>query len=389
MNRRASRVAVALLVVAIAFAMGAIAASRALWYESTDFFCMWQGARLVASGTDPYDESVWREATGGLYPNPAGGLTPSSCPGRYGYPLWTALAMLPFGVLPLPAAAAAWMALSLLAVAIGSAASWRAVGGERSGLPLFVTLVVTAQPLWLLIVYGQITGIMLGLVGLLGLFLARMKDVPAGIALALLVLKPQIAGAFAPVVFLRSFRDRPRFALASVLTVGALTLAALVVSPGWPVEWLGELGGRRLRVAGLLPTAWGLSADLFGTQAVAPLLIAAVVLGVALIVRRLPGHLAFAAVVLPVSLFASPYAWSYDQLVLVFPWALCVATASRMIGSPRVALLVMTALVGAILPWCLYAIAFARGLETLNALIPALTALLVAAAIRLDRGRPA
>ena len=376
---------VALLIVAVAFAVGGIAASRALWYESTDFYCMWQGARLVASGADPYDESIWRDATGGLHPNPAGGLTVSSCPGRYGYPLWTALLMLPFGVLPLPAAAVAWMGVSLLAVAIGSAASWRAVGGARNGLPLFVTVVVTAQPLWLLIVYGQITGVMLGLVGLLGLFLSRLRDVPAGIALGLLVLKPQIAGAFAPFVFLRSFRDRPRFALASVLTVGALAVASLVVSPGWPLEWLGELGGRRLRVAGLLPTAWGFSADLFGTQLVAPVLIAAVVLGAALIVRRMPGHLGFAAAVLPISLFASPYAWSYDQLVLVFPWALCVATAARATGSARVGLLIATALVGAILPWCLYGIAFARGLETLNALIPALTALLVAAAIRIDR----
>ena len=376
---------VALLVVAVAFAVATVAASRALWYESTDFFCMWQGARLVASGADPYDESVWREATGGLHPNPAGGLTVGSCPGSYGYPLWTALLMLPFGVLPLPAAAVAWMAVSLLAVTVGSAASWRAVGGARNGLALFVTLVVTAQPLWLLIVYGQITGVMLGLVGLLGLFLARVKDVPAGIALGLLVLKPQIAGAFAPFVFLRSLRDRPRFALASLLTLGALAVASLVVSPRWPLEWLDELGGRRLRVAGLLPTAWGLSADLLGTQAIGIVLIAAVVLGVALIVRRVPGHLGFAALVLPISLFASPYAWSYDHLVLVFPWALCVATAARVTGAARAALLIGTALVGAILPWCLYAIAFARGLETLNALIPALTALLVAAAIRLDR----
>jgi len=136
----------------------------------------------------------------------------------------------------------AWMGVSLLAVAIGSAASWRAVGGARNGLPLFVTLVVTAQPLWLLVIYGQITGVMLGLVGLLGLFLARMKDVPAGIALGLLVLKPQIAGAFAPVVFLRSFRDRPRFALASLLTArtvksdtamtGEISLRGLVLPVG-------------------------------------------------------------------------------------------------------------------------------------------------------------
>lgn len=384
MNRRVTRVTVALLVVAVALAFGAVAASRALWYESTDFFCMWQGARLLANGADPYDETIWRGATGGLYPTPTGEVTTSSCPGRYGYPLWTALAMLPFGVLPLPAAAVAWMGLSLLAVAIGAAASWRAVGGARTGLLLYITLVATAQPLWLLIIYGQITGIMLGLVGLFGLFLARMRDVPAGIALGLLVFKPQIVGAFGPLVFLRSARARPRFAVASLATLAILAVATLVVAPGWPLEWLSELGGRRLRVSGLLPTAWGFSADFFGTQAVAPVLILAVIIGVALIVRRMPGHLGFAAIVLPLSLFVSPYAWSYDQLVLVFPWAMCVAVAARATGASRVALFLMTALVGAILPWFLYAIAFVRGLETLNALIPALTALLAAVAVRLD-----
>jgi hypothetical protein len=380
-------VTLALLGVAVALALGAIAASRALWYESTDFFCMWQGARLLANGSDPYDETIWRGATGGLYPTPTGAVTTSSCPGRYGYPLWTALAMLPFGILPLPAAAVAWMGLSLLAVAIGAAASWRAVGGARKGLPLFITLVVTAQPLWLLIIYGQITGIMLGLVGLLGLFLARMKDVPAGIALGLLVFKPQIVGAFGPLVFLRSARTRPFVAVASLATLAVLAVATLAVAPGWPLEWLAELGGRRIRVSGLLPTAWGFSADLFGTLAFAPVLILAVVIGVALIVRRIPGHLEFAAIVLPLSLFVAPYAWSYDQLVLVLPWAMCVAVAARTTGAPRVALLLMTALVGAILPWSLYAIAFVRGLETANALIPALTALLVAGAVRLDSAR--
>jgi len=38
---------------------------------------------------------------------------PSSCPGRYGYPLWTAVVMVPIGALPIELAASAWMAISL------------------------------------------------------------------------------------------------------------------------------------------------------------------------------------------------------------------------------------------------------------------------------------
>jgi hypothetical protein len=297
--------------------------------------------------------------------------------------------MLPFGVLPLEPAAVLWMGLSFIAVAVGSAASWRAAGGARDGLLFFLALVLTAQPFWLLVVYGQITGIMLGLAGLAALFIARREDARAGIVFALLVLKPQIAGAFGPLVFLRSARDRPRFAVAAAGTLAALAVATILLRPGWPGEWLAELVGRRVRVSGLLSTAWGLSADLFGSWAVALVLIAVLVLGIALIVGHVPGHLAFAAIALPVSLFVSPYAWSYDQLVLVLPWALVIAIAVRARGVARSALLVATAVVAGLLPWSLYAIAFTRGLETLNAIVPALTALLVAVAVRLEEPRGA
>src|SRR5687767_8549125 len=51
----------------------------------TDFFCFWTAARLVISGEDPYDESVWSAATAGTIVDRSGRERTSPCPGRSGY----------------------------------------------------------------------------------------------------------------------------------------------------------------------------------------------------------------------------------------------------------------------------------------------------------------
>jgi hypothetical protein len=380
------RIATATGVLLACLAFGAVAASRSLWYETTDFYCLWSGARLVAERQDPYDEAVWARATGGLRPDPRGIQAPTSCPGQYGYPLWTAFALVPFGVLPLPAAAIAWMTASLIATFAGAAAAWRASGGRRAGAALFAAIVLTAQPFWLLVISGQLSGIALGLAGFAVVSLARGKDVRAGVSFGLLALKPQVVALCGPALVLWGLAARPRAALGAIAVVVAMLVATFAVAPGWPLEWLGEITGRRQNVVALLPTAWGLSADIFGTALVAPLLIAAVTVAAWYLARRRATPVGVASIALAISLFGTPYAWSYDHLVLAVPWAHALAIAQRSSGRTRVVLLLATAAVAALLPWTLYAIAFTRGGETLNAIVPALTALLVAAAI--GSGRP-
>ncbi|HEY8731165.1 MAG TPA: glycosyltransferase 87 family protein [Candidatus Limnocylindria bacterium] len=369
---------------AACLALGSVAASRSLWYETTDFYCLWSGARLVADRQDPYDEAVWATVTGGLRPDPRGILAPTSCPGRYGYPLWTAFALVPFAALPLPAAAVAWITASLIAAFAGAAASWRAAGGRRAGAALFAAIVLTAQPFWLLLISGQLSGIALGLVGIAALSLAADQDVRAGVSFGLLALKPQLVALCGPALFGWGLATRPRAAVAAAAVVAVMLVSTFAVAPGWPLEWLGEVTGRRRNVVALLPTAWGISADVFGTALVAPLLIAAVTGLAWYLARRRATPVGVGCIALAISIFGTPYAWSYDHLVLVLPWAQTIAIAARSSGSTRIALLLGAAAVASLLPWTLYAIAFTRGGETLNAIVPALTALLVAAAIGRD-----
>jgi len=377
---RTARLAAIFLVL---LAAGAVAARSNLYYQATDFFCLYHGARSLVVGHDPYDEAWWKEVTGALYPDPSGHLVPSSCPGRYGYPLWTAFVMLPIGALPIELAASAWMAISLGAALAGAWWAWLAVRGPARLAPLYVVLLVTAQPLWLLVIYGQITGVMLGLAGLFALLAARGRAA-AGAALAGLALKPQTVALAIPAIALRALALRRWRLLAVAIGTGvAMVVVPMLFLPGWIFEWLDELVVRRARVAVFLPTAWGFAADVFGNPAVGALLVAAVAIGCWLLVRRSRvDDTGLFALTLPLSLFATPYAWSYDFLVLFVSYAFVMACAEGAPPRTRMWLTIGAVALAGPVQWLLYTVAFPRGNETLSAVVTAATALLVAAALR-------
>jgi hypothetical protein len=382
---RSARIAALALVL---LAAGAAAARSNLYYQATDFFCLYHGARSLVVGHDPYDEAWWSEVAGGLYPNPSGRLVPSSCPGRYGYPLWTAVVMLPIGALPIEVAASLWMAISFGASFAGAWWAWLAVRGPARLAPLYAILVITAQPLWLLVIYGQITGVMLGLAGLFALLVARGRAA-AGAALSGLALKPQTVALAIPAIALRALMLRRWRLLAVAVGTGvAMVVVPMLVAPGWVFEWLDELEVRRARVAVFLPTAWGFASDVFGNAAVGGLLVAALAIGCWLLVRRSRlDDVGLFALTLPLSLFATPYAWSYDFLVLFVSYAFVLARAG---GAPPRTRMWLTfgavALAGPV-QWLLYTVAFPRGNETLSAVVTVATALLVAAALRVRSSR--
>jgi len=296
--------------------------------------------------------------------------------------------MVPIGALPIELAASVWMAISLGAALAGAWWAWLAVRGPARLAPLFGILLVTAQPLWLLVIYGQITGVMLGVAGLFTLLVARGRAA-AGAALAGLALKPQTVALAIPAIALRALLLRRwRFLVIAAGTGVAMIIVPMLFLPGWIFEWLDELVVRRARVAVFLPTAWGFAADVFGNAAVGALLIAAAAIGCWLLVRR--SHvddIGLFAVTLPLSLFATPYAWSYDFLVLFVSYAFVLARAADAPSRTRMWLTVGAVALAGPVQWLLYSVAFPRGNETLSAVVTAATALLVAAALRLRSSR--
>jgi hypothetical protein len=375
-QRSAAVVVLLLLLVA-----GAIAARGALYYQTADFFCLYHGARSLALGHDPYNSAWWQSVTGGLFPDPWRGVGTSSCVTSYAYPLWTAVAMLPLGVLPLELAASLWLALSIGAAVFGAWALWRSFGGTRENAALFATVVFTSQPFWVLLVGGQITGVMVGLTGALALALARSREVHAGIALAFLALKPQLVVLTIPAMLWHAFaQGRRRLVVSAVVTGAVLIALPLLFLSTWPLEWLGQEGPHRLQIAGLLPTAWGFSADVLGNVLWGAVLSVVLIAACVAIARRIDA-LALLALSIPLSLVVTLHAWSYDYLLLAGPWAFVLARADRTRASGT-ALLAAVLLVASPLPWLLYAVGFTRGVETISVLVPAATALLVATAAR-------
>jgi len=372
-----------------------VVASRAQDYRLQDFDCLRGAAVLVLDGRDPYDPPTWAVATG-LPAAAAGEARRTSCLGRrFAYPLWTAVAMVPFALLPYPATAALWVALNAAAALGGTLLALRAAGGPWRAAPLAIALVTASQPFALTVWSGQIDGLVAGLVGLSAWALARRWDARAGTALALALLKPQLLAVTVPALAARALAlRRPRALGGLALGGGVLLAASLAVRPGWIGPWLDETTGARLAIARLLPTAWGFAADLTGTAAWGALLAGALAVTVARLARdrvaarTVPaGATASAAELVALaaalSLVVTPHAWSYDHLALAPAWAMLVARASVATGAGRAALLATTVVVASALPWSLYAVALARATETWSVLVPVCSALALALAARL------
>jgi hypothetical protein len=378
--RRLSALAVpALLAIAAAFVSIDVVRDARV----TDFFCFWTAARLVISGEDPYDPSVWTAATAGTVIDQSGRERSAPCPGRSGYPFTTSVALAPLGALPLGPAAVLWQALLIGGALCGIALVWRALGGEPSGAGLFAALVFASQPFAFTLITGQFGGLLLGLVGVT-IALEASRPRLAGAVFALLALKPHVV-ALALLAFpLQWLRRGPRAALAGTGVVAvALFGLSLALRPAWPASWLGEIGGHRLEMTTGVPTIWSLAALLTGDArlGIVAIVTVAAVYTLALRGRRLAA-VDVAAVALVGTLLISPYAGGHDQVLLAPAWGAVLATAPRLVAWRRLALLGALVLCASVLPWFIYMDALLnRPNDTASALVILATALVHAAAL--------
>ena len=367
---------------AVALVAGYATAARAGFYATTDFRCFWGGARAVVMDADPYDRPSW-EAIVGRPTVEANGQIVRICPDRYRYPLWTAVLTAPLGLVPLEPAAVAWAALNIAAVLFGIGWTWGVARGATGGA-LYAVVVLSSQPFWVLEVNGQLGGLLFGAIAL-ELWLADRGQLgSAGAVLATLAAKPQLFAIYLPARVARALVARDSRYVIGALAAGlGLVIVSLALVPSWPAAWLSDMLGDRAGIHHRLATAW----DLGGGPALAGVIILGVIASCALLVGRRPLALPdFAGLLLAVSLFAAPYAWSYDFLALALPWGLTLANSSRARAGWQLRVGVVA--VASLLPWVLYAMAFQRGEESLSAIVPAATAVLLAASIRVAATRP-
>lgn len=345
-------------------------------YRDGDFTQFWVQPHALLDGADPYDSSWWTAAHAGI------GQRPENA--QAVYPPHDAVAFLPFALLPLPYAAAAWIVTQLAVVCV-AVALLASCALPRSGRGLFIAVALAFQPLWLLAVGANVTGFLFA--ALVGAFVAvtERRLFVAGALLGLLVLKPHpfVFLAFALLVS-ATWPERRRLAQGALCTAGPLVLATVTLRPGWYAEWFNSaiaLAGSPRSNA----TVWTLD-RLAGLPSWSGPLVAALAIGAfATWSARVRPPLAptFVAAI-PVSVAVAPYGWSYDQLQLLVPIAVALAATG---GLARRALI---ALAAAILPWALYGLAFRRGGEELSVVTPLLVfAVLLTAPVTLGAERQA
>lgn len=347
---RSGRLALFAAVVATSLPIAGLSIALALAPQPTDLMCFWTGAHLVARGQDPYDPSTWSTAVAGLFPNWLGLLRRPPCPGSYAYPLSTAVATYPLGVLPLGVAAIVWMVLLLGGIAAGIVLLARAARFEPRRTLLFAAITLGSQPAWLTALTSQYGGLDLAALGLLALPRTVAQPGRFSLGMLLLSLKPHIA----PFVMLERARAATHRALAlgAAIIVG-LILASLLIRPSWPGEWLSELVGHRSAIAASSATLYGFITWVSGRSelgiAVVMLALGAFVLGLRGARISDPGDRV--AVALTAGLLAVPYLSSGDPIVLAVAWCAILRRA----GPRSIALGLALIGVADMVPWVLYA----------------------------------
>jgi hypothetical protein len=334
--------------------------------DISDFRCFYEAGRVVSNGLDPFDRGVWAAAT---MTDPSR-LPP--CDPTFVYPMWTAIAMVPFASLPLVASIVLWEILTLVSIVASVELISRAWSAPSMRRPLLL-LALSSRPAFSVVANAQFGALLLLASAAMAVLLGRSRAA-AALSWAILLAKPHVV-AFTLV--LPGVADR-RFARAAATVMLAIVAASLLVSPRWPQEVANELVAQRRLVDPGLDTFWGLAAALgLGSAFAVGAVLASLALIAVLLPRRrlLPAELV--AVAAPASLLLTPYARPHDEVVLVLSWAAVLWSAH--LGPPPRTRLLIGATIGAalVLPWSIFALSL-RGIpSSLGVFVPLVTAILV------------
>ncbi|MCI0478347.1 MAG: DUF2029 domain-containing protein [Anaerolineales bacterium] len=153
------------------------------------------------------------------------------------YPLPFYFLFIPLAALPPPLVYALWSALS--------ASVLIAILRRR------VVWVALAMPVLLTFLLGQVD------IVVMALYAALRSSIAAGVALAFLVLKPQLVLLLAPWMLWRWWRRERRQIVAFLIVLGALVALSFLVQPDWLARFFAR-SGERTRAA-ISSSVWGLA----------------------------------------------------------------------------------------------------------------------------------
>ncbi len=346
-----------------------------------DFFLLWAGGRGLLERVDIYDPAVWND----LHVRYGSQWVENRI---FTYPLPTALLFAPLALLPVPCAATVWELLSQVMLVASAVVLLAALGNRRSLAVVLLPLVLLSRPAIIIFTSGQFSAVWPFSLCLFYFFARRGRYGLAGSVLTLLMLKPSLPLLILPVALLWLLARRAWTGLVafSLVSVGGLGLS-LVVAPGWLEQWVPFLFAKGERITPMVPTLWGLTYELLAQRLPGNgwLVVFTVVVGLLIAVcgwwlvrtrdPRAPALWLACAVCL--SIAVSPYAWPYDQVLLLFPLGVVLVMAEGMSSSRRFLAWAGAIGVMGVLPYICLAVAERRGTDTLSASVPLAMLLLV------------
>lgn len=202
-----------------------------------DFLAYWTAGKIIAEGRSPYDADLqtriqrdygWDKATNGR------GVLDFL---PYYYPPWFGLACTLFLPLGYETGKAAWFFLNLQMLFLTGFLLKDRVAGLSRSIPLVAVPLFFFSALALLL--GQTSILIVFLAAVVWTLLEDGRDRGAGIALALMTTKPQLAAVLVLALLLWSARRR-RWGVVQgfVLALAGLALISALVVPSWPLQML-------------------------------------------------------------------------------------------------------------------------------------------------------
>jgi hypothetical protein len=296
--------------------------------RDSDFFSLWAAGRLLGSGKNPYNEVEW------LNIHRAEGAAWVSDP-TFLYPLPLAMLFIPLGFLSLQQASILWLSLSQIMIILSVYLCSRMVDWDR-WKSYFLPLLLSAalfRAVILTIRNGQLGAFLLLCVSLGFYCWSHKQPLLSGFFLGFLFLKPPITGLFLAVLILWFIiRKSWKTLVGMVVTIGSLITISTLIQPSWMMEWLLIGQGKALLTGGTTPTLWGLTAVVIHQPVLwfwISLSLSFILMGIGFIflLRAKPKRetMYLTAILLPLSLFTTPYLWAYDQILLLIPMVTIVA----------------------------------------------------------------
>ena len=284
-----------------------------------DFSHYWASGKLNIRGANPYDPEQVQSVRNTIVGDSA---QYDTIPINW-TPPWSLFFLMPYGIFDYPISRLGWLITHVAVLLVCVNLVWKIYAGKPKFIAFAWGVTFIFGPTISVLEKGQITSlVLLGIVGFLYFSSYRQKSFTAGLFIVLIGLKPQLVYLFWPAILFWILQKKDWKMAGGGITglMGALLIAS-IWNPGVTFDYVNAL--RIYPPADwATPTLGGYLRLIFGTDNFT-LQFAAPVIGFIWFLyywqrnKKVWKWEKFLPVILFASILTTPYAWTYDQVVLL------------------------------------------------------------------------